>query len=169
MQFETEINEKSRKIHLNDDLTEAKVNDESFPIQWIRQPHGRILMRIGTELYKIDNVRIQNRKVTFTLNGRWKTVDVKDEQDLLLERLGFKSETGSSEGRVTAPMPGKILEIIVKEGDEVEPGDPVAILEAMKMENELKSTVAGVVESVAVQVNESVDKSQLLIEIKPRG
>lgn len=169
MQFETEFNDKIHKVLLNDDLTEAKVNEDTFAVHWIRQPHGRILLRMGNELYRIDNVNIQGRKVTFTVNGFWNTIDVKDEQELLLERLGFKTHTVTSEGRVSAPMPGKILEIIVKQGDSVEPGDPVVILEAMKMENELKSPVAGIVETVEVQVNESVDKNQTLIEIEPRG
>lgn len=169
MQFEAEFHGNTHRVILNENLTEAKVNEETFRIQWNRQPQGRVLLRIGTELYRIDNIRIQNREVTFTLNGQWQTVDVRDEQELLLERLGFTTETVSSEGMVTAPMPGKILEIMVKEEDEVEPGESVAILEAMKMENELKSPVAGTVESVHVNINESVDKNQPLIEIKPRG
>ncbi|MEX0769283.1 MAG: acetyl-CoA carboxylase biotin carboxyl carrier protein subunit [Balneolaceae bacterium] len=169
MQFETELKDKNHTVLLNEDLTEAKVNENTFAVHWTRQPHGRILLRMGNELYKIDNVKIEGQKVTFTVNGHWNTVVVKDEQELLLERLGFKTHTVISAGRVRAPMPGKILEIRVKQGDQVEPGDPVVILEAMKMENELKSPVAGIVETVDVQVNESVDKNQTLIEIKPRG
>jgi biotin carboxyl carrier protein len=66
-------------------------------------------------------------------------------------------------------MPGKILELLSSEGDEVELGDPVAILEAMKMENELKAPCAGTIQSISVTTGASVEKNQILLEIEPRG
>ncbi len=66
---------------------------------------------------------------------------------------------------VRAPMPGKIVKILVKAGDKVEAGDPVVTLEAMKMENELCAPTKGTVKSVAVQKGDSVDSGQLLVAI----
>jgi biotin carboxyl carrier protein len=66
---------------------------------------------------------------------------------------------------VRAPMPGKIVRILVKAGDEVEAGDPVVTLEAMKMENELCAPVGGTVKAVSVQTGDSVEGGQLLIAI----
>ena len=74
-----------------------------------------------------------------------------------------------SVGDLKAPMPGKILDILVKEGDEVALGDPVMILEAMKMENELKSPADGILEALHVEKGDNVEKNQLLLEISPRG
>jgi pyruvate carboxylase subunit B len=124
---------------------------------------------MGTKLYKIDNVEYDKHTVTFTLNGHWYEVDVRNEQDLLLDRLGFKRPGEIGEGELNAPMPGKILEVLVSEGDEVELGDPVAILEAMKMENELKAPVKGVVSSIAVQQGDSLEKDALILEIEASG
>ncbi len=67
---------------------------------------------------------------------------------------------------VLAPMPGKIVNVLVKAGDSVEAGDPVVILEAMKMENELCAPAKGVVKSVTVHKGDSVDGGRLLVAIE---
>ena len=64
---------------------------------------------------------------------------------------------------VKAPMPGLILDIKVRPGQEVKKGDPILILEAMKMENILKSPGDGVVKEIKVQTRQNVEKNQVLI------
>jgi biotin carboxyl carrier protein len=63
-------------------------------------------------------------------------------------------------------MPGKIIDILVEEGSEVKEGEPIIILEAMKMQNEISSHVTGVVNSVNVKKDDSVMKDDVLIEIQ---
>lgn len=63
-------------------------------------------------------------------------------------------------------MPGSILEIKVSEGDTVNQGDILVVLEAMKMENEITATQAGTVEEIKVQVGDSVDANQILVLVK---
>ena len=63
-------------------------------------------------------------------------------------------------------MPGKIIDILVEEGSEVKEGEPIIILEAMKMQNEIASHVTGVVKSVSVKKNDSVMKDDVMIEIQ---
>ena len=72
----------------------------------------------------------------------------------------------TSEGAVMAIMPGKILRILVAEGDPVAEGDVVCLLEAMKMENELKAPMAGVVKALYVEVGQDVEMGALLAEIE---
>ena len=67
---------------------------------------------------------------------------------------------------VCAPMPGKIVSIIAQEGMEVNPGDPLLVLEAMKMQNTLTASVKGVVKTVAAKAGATVGKDELLVEIK---
>ena len=124
---------------------------------------------MGTKLYKIDNVEYDKHTVTFTLDGHWYEVDVRNEQDLLLDRLGFKRAGEIGEGELNAPMPGKILEVLVSEGDDVELGEPVAILEAMKMENELKAPIKGTITSISVSEGDSLDKNAVILEIEASG
>jgi biotin carboxyl carrier protein len=63
-------------------------------------------------------------------------------------------------------MPGKILRLLVEPGQYVEEGDPIGILEAMKMENELHASQSGVVHAVHVQPGDDVEKGQVLLEIE---
>lgn len=169
MQFETSVQDKVLTIDLDDKASEARINGNSLPYELIFQENRRILFRTGTKLYKIDNISVENQKVSFSVNGRFVETTVKNEQELLLEKLGFKTDLTSLEGQLNAPMPGKILELLVQEEASVEAGEPVIILEAMKMENELKAPVSGKVVSLQVAENDNVEKNQPLLEIEPRG
>lgn len=71
-----------------------------------------------------------------------------------------------SKGSIMAPMPGKIISIKVKAGDTVAQNQIVAVLEAMKMENEIQSDVAGTVQSVSVKPGETVEGGQVLLVIQ---
>ena len=73
----------------------------------------------------------------------------------------------TEEGHVTTSMPGSIVEVLVKEGDEIEAGQPVLITEAMKMETEVQAPVSGKVTAVYVQKGDAVNPDEVLIEIKP--
>ena len=72
----------------------------------------------------------------------------------------------ASEGAVTAIMPGKIIRVLVTEGEKVAEGDVVCILEAMKMENELKTAKAGTVRALYVQPGQDVEAGTVLAEIE---
>lgn len=169
MKFETSIGEIVTEINIEPEDQEVALNESSKEYSFHTQPNGRHLLRIGTKLYKIDNVEFEKHTVRFSINGHWCSVDVRDEQDLLMDEMGFKTAADIGEGQLKAPMPGKILEIMVEQGDEVELGEPVAILEAMKMENELKAPVAGVVTSITAEENDSLEKNALILEIEASG
>jgi pyruvate carboxylase subunit B len=72
----------------------------------------------------------------------------------------------ASAGAVLAIMPGKIIRVLVAVGERVEEGQPVCVLEAMKMENELHARQAGTVEAVYVKPGDDVEKDQVLAEIE---
>jgi biotin carboxyl carrier protein len=74
-----------------------------------------------------------------------------------------------SDGRVKPPMPGKIVEVKVKEGQTVAEGDVLCVLEAMKMQNDLKSPMAGKVTRVHVQDGANVEATTILIEVEPNA
>jgi 3-methylcrotonyl-CoA carboxylase alpha subunit len=74
---------------------------------------------------------------------------------------------GGGTGKITAPMPGKVIAILVAPGDRVEHGQGVLVIEAMKMETTLAADVDGEVARVAASVGETVDGGALLVEITP--
>ncbi|MEI6054513.1 MAG: acetyl-CoA carboxylase biotin carboxyl carrier protein subunit [Lentisphaerota bacterium] len=75
-----------------------------------------------------------------------------------------KEATGISS--VNAPLPGLIVEILVKEGQSVKSGDKLLVLEAMKMENTILAPVTGTIDKITVKVGDSVNGKQLMITIK---
>lgn len=116
--------------------------------------------------YRAEVVKTDPATKTFTLkiNNRQHTVDVKDKFDLLLEKLGMHNTSSGKVNNIKAPMPGLIINLKVQAGDAVKTGDPLLILEAMKMENMLKSPGEGIVKAVKVKKGDAVEKNQVLIE-----
>lgn len=84
-------------------------------------------------------------------------------------RWGRKEDAGSGRGpqRLVAPMPGKIVRILAKAGEQVHRRQPLVVIEAMKMENELRAAADGVVTELVVQQGQSVDAGALLLVITP--
>ena len=70
-------------------------------------------------------------------------------------------------GEVLAPMPGRVVKVIAKQGDHVEAGAPMVVVEAMKMENELCCDAPGIVQQVHVEAGQSVDGGALLVQLSP--
>ena len=103
--------------------------------------------------------------VRVTIDGRRTEVEVKDERDLLVEEFGL-GEDAAAGGKLRAPMPGLVLDVLVAEGDEVAADQGLLVLEAMKMENELKAPSGGIVRAVHAASGDAVDKEELLIEIE---
>ena len=167
--FEVEINGDKIAVQLNKSSDTAMVNGKEILFSVVENAHHRLLIRVGTKIYKCDNIVITDDNLSFSINGETIAIRIKDEEQLLLERLGFTTSKSDLQGVVMAPMPGKILDIPLAEGDDVEKGQAILILEAMKMENELKASMSGVIHSIQVKTGESVEKNQILLEIKARG
>jgi pyruvate carboxylase subunit B len=96
---------------------------------------------------------------------RWE-LEVVDERTRYIRSLTGASAGQRGGGTLKAPMPGLVLRVEVAPGQKVSAGSGVIVLEAMKMENELKAGGAGVVRSVRVSAGEAVEKGQVLIEFE---
>ena len=81
-------------------------------------------------------------------------------------RRGKTARHADGEQRITAPMPGRIVRILAKPGDTVELRQPVIVIEALKMENELRAPKAGTIKEVAVETGASVEAGRLLVVIE---
>lgn len=169
MPFEVEINGDTIHVELDDNSEFAIVNGDHVHFSILENSQHRLLVRVGTKVYKCDNIIVTDESINFSMNGELLHTKIKDDEQLLLEKLGFNTAKSDLKDLILAPMPGKILDISVSEGDNVEKGDSILILEAMKMENELKASMAGVIHLIQVKTGESVEKNQILLEIKARG
>lgn len=138
------------------------------PFQWdkIKISEGYFHIIYQNQNYRAEVISADKstKSFTFKINGRNYTVDLKDKFDLLLERMGMNSASTGKINLIKAPMPGLIIDLKVKVGDLVKVGDQLLILEAMKMENILKSQGEGTVKTVKVKKGDTVEKGQVLIE-----
>lgn len=117
----------------------------------------------NTEIVEVD---FEQKTCTIKINGNLYNVEVKDQYDALLKQLGLDNLNTNKVLEIKAPMPGLVLNVLVKENDEIKKGDSLLILEAMKMENILKSSSDGIVKEVKVLKGDKVEKNQLLISFK---
>jgi len=115
---------------------------------------------------EILNRDIENQKLILEINHREFEIRKKIELDALIAELGLDKVKIKKLRELGSPMPGRILSIHVKAGDHVKVGDPILSLEAMKMENILKSDGEGIVKRIAIEKEQVVDKGQLLIEFE---
>ncbi|XP_058271109.1 pyruvate carboxylase a isoform X1 [Hemibagrus wyckioides] len=104
------------------------------------------------------------REVFFELNGQLRSVLVKD--TVALKEMHFHPKALKDvRGQVGAPMPGKVVEVKVKEGQKVEKGQPLCVLSAMKMETVVNSPLSGTVAKVYVKVDSTLEGDDLILEI----
>ena len=108
----------------------------------------------------------EEKTMVINVNGNDYEISVKDKNDLLLQQLGINVKSSSVIQSIKAPMPGLIINVSVNEGTEVKKGDTLLILEAMKMENVIKSPRDGKVKKVNVQLKQAVEKNQVMLEFE---
>jgi biotin carboxyl carrier protein len=143
-----------------------KYQGKMVDIKLREDPNGFSYIVWKNKKYMLDVIEKNQNRYTVMINGVWHSFTV--ETPISLKRRKFLEEQGDSSSLVSieAPMPGKIVDILVEDGAEVKEGDPILILEAMKMQNEIASHVTGIVKKVSVKKNDSVMKDDVLIEIQ---
>ena len=100
------------------------------------------------------------------VDGENFAIEIKDELDQVLEKMGFGLATNKQIKEIKAPMPGLVLEIAVTEGQEVNEGDKILILGAMKMENSILIHTNATIKRIAVIAGQAVEKGQVLVELE---
>jgi len=115
--------------------------------------------------YKAEDIVINamDKKASITLNGREYTFTIEDKLDQLIDKMGLSTVDNAISKEIKAPMPGLILDIMVKEGQTVSQGDSILILEAMKMENVIKAEADTTVAEIKLKTGDTVEKNQVII------
>lgn len=153
-------------IQLNKNIITGIINHQPFNAEIIQTHTFEYFIRYKNHSYNIIILKVntEEKKLVLKINGKRAEVQVKDKFDLLLEQLGMDKMKNVHHDTIKAPMPGLVLNVLVGEGHEVKKGDTLLILEAMKMENAIKSPTNGIVKKIHVQPKTAVEKNQILIE-----
>lgn len=125
------------------------------------------IVKIGTEVHRVVVQKRHGRgRYTLWVDGYRFEAEGLDERTRAIRDLSAANAGPVGPAPVIAPMPGLIVRVSVSVGDRVEAGQGVVVIEAMKMENELRATAAGVVRSVEVSVGMAVEKGTLLVALE---
>lgn len=141
-------------------------NQVNFDIQI--QPNGLISVLLDNKSYTatVEKVDIKNKELVLKIDGQPITVAIKEPIDQLLSSMGLDLKALQKVEPVKAPMPGMILKVLVEPGQQINKGDGLLILEAMKMENVLKATGPATVKTIKINERTAVEKGTVLIELE---
>ncbi|MEZ4803975.1 MAG: acetyl-CoA carboxylase biotin carboxyl carrier protein subunit [Bacteroidia bacterium] len=145
---------------------EVTVNGQKNALDIISLQNGKYLHLIfknHSYYFEIINIDKENKTVEIGYDGKSYTVGIKDRLDQLLHSMGLDLISKPKINEMRAPMPGLVLSISVKAEQEVKKGDPLLILEAMKMENIIKSPIDGSIKEIKIEEKAAVEKNQVLI------
>lgn len=158
-------------------LLKAKVNNEhefefeqgqieNLDIQETPSGAHHLLVNDKSITSKIVDSDFLNRVYTVKINSNIYQVKIFNELDVLIKDMGLSLGANQVINDIKAPMPGVILDVMVKEGEEVKEGDNLLVLEAMKMENTIMAPRDATIKSIHVKSGKTVSKNEVLIEME---
>ena len=157
---------------------------KDVPAEIVEQSQG-YRITLGEDGYDVDSVRVVGNLYSLTVSGKsyeatvqkaapdefrvhlydgMRAVTLLTPLDLALR--GKRASAGTSHGSVRAPMPGRVVKVLVKEGDAIEKGTGLVVVEAMKMQNELCAAVSGTVKRIKVREGDPVERNAELVVIE---
>lgn len=139
---------------------------ENLDVQRVSKNEYLIQTPTGPEKVIIESFDLESKKATILVNDKRLNVVLKNRLDILIDEMGYAEAMKKGFTNLTAPMPGLVLEIKVKVGDQIETGEPLLVLEAMKMENVIKSPGDGIIKEILVTQGDKVNKAQILIDME---
>lgn len=161
-------NEYDISLEFNDALAQATVDARHYDIKVRELGNGQYLLVNGASVYncRVETDRNSSRAETFdvALRGRHHNIVMVDPKRLRSGQSSGAHHSGAAE--IISPMPGKIVRVLVGAGANVAAGDGVIVVEAMKMQNEMKAPKAGVVVSINAEAGTTVNAGDVLAVIE---
>ena len=156
---EVELTLEGDEVHVDGTVTRARLADvEGTPVR---------MLTVGDEVHRIV-VRPAGTRGRYTIwvDGFRHEVDALDERMRAIRELAGATAGPVGPAPLVAPMPGMIVRVNVQVGDRVQPGQGLVVMEAMKMENELRAQAPATVKAILAQAGTAVEKGALLIELE---
>lgn len=149
----------SRKYNL-------KINNQSFLVEILSEYEGIFKVNVNGTIVEVMDTSISS---DVPIKNNYSDQENNSQIQLDTEKENIspnQSNDKRNSGQIKAMMPGKVLEILVEIGDEVSLGTPLMIVESMKMENTISSTMSGKVTNIFISIDDSVQYDQIMIEIE---
>jgi biotin carboxyl carrier protein len=162
-------------VRINGTLDQVKIIDEKFieinnkRIQYklVALNYPNFILKIENKVYNISYWKNSNDEITIQLNNQNFDANIRTVlQEKAFQLISASQQNVSEVKSIKSPMPGLVLKILRNVGDDISKGDTIMILEAMKMENEIKSTVDGIIEEIYVTEGQAIEKYISLFSIK---
>ena len=166
---------------------ELTVNNRKALVREIKRDGNLLTVAVDDDIYEVDLVKVGKGEYSVLYKGKSYNIEVigsSDSKHYVVNTFYFtygievidaetrymrsREETGAHHGEniIRSPMPGKVVKILVNIGDEVEPGQTVIIISAMKMESEFKAGKAGRVSEISVKEGDTIDTNQVMVVIE---
>lgn len=153
-------------IEFEDARTIAQLDECGYSLEIREIGRGEYLLTHGTAIYRCRIEANQERSGAYTVYVRSRSFDVKLTDIKRLSSTESSQDHGHGLERIVAPMPGKLVRVLAEVGAQVEAGEGLLVVEAMKMQNELKATRAGTVVSLRSDAGATVNAGDVLAVIE---
>jgi len=165
MKYEIDANQRYLEVDFNIDSDELiiKSGGKELCFQAVQVQPGVYSVLVNNRSFVVGVCPSETNRVN--LNGTPINLELLDAVHLHLRELGWDSLQETKAGLISAQIPGLVTKIFHAPGDEVKVGDPLFLIEAMKMENEIKSPLTGVVKNIGIVEGQTVEKGTNIIEI----
>tara|TARA_B100001175_G_scaffold250730_1_gene217923 strand:- start:699 stop:1145 length:447 start_codon:yes stop_codon:yes gene_type:complete len=140
------------------------INNQNFEVEILNESNGIFQVNVNGSVVEVKDTSSQpviiSNQETISQPSKIKSSEVQE------NKTSVDSVNVNKSGQIKAMMPGKVLEILINVGDEVSDGTPLLVIESMKMENTINSSLSGKVSNILVKVDDSVQYDQVMIEIE---
>ena len=167
MKYFVNVNGHDHEVNLTERLGELIVEVDGEPMELVYEEVdklGQVLAIVGGASFGVS-IEGDSSKAGITIAGHFYDVEIEDERERAAHAAARAAGAGG--GTVKSVMPGIVVSLLAGEGDTVEEGQPLLVLEAMKMQNEISAPVAGVIRRIHVGEGEAVSAGAKLVEIEP--
>ena len=166
MKYVVDVGGRSVEVEL--DGGQVKVDGVALPASLSELPGTPVvLLSLGDSVHRVVVTRDSAKgRYVLSLDGRRYDVEALDERTRAIRQLSSATSGPKGPAPLVAPMPGMIVRVSVEVGASVQPGQGLVVMEAMKMENELRSSSAGVVKAIRATPGTAVERGAVLVELE---
>lgn len=166
MKYVVDVGERSVEVEL--DGEQVRVDGVAWSARLSDLPGTPVaLLSLGDSVHRVVVTRDSARgRYVLSLDGRRYDVEALDERTRAIRQLSSSASGPKGPAPLVAPMPGLIVRVSVEVGASVQPGQGLVVMEAMKMENELRSSSAGVVKAIRATPGTAVERGAVLVELE---